>query len=175
MNCGISSYICLKFLLRRACTVTCSNGCSQVKICFLAQLMQKWGPHGPHPTFKNILFYQNMFWLSCECFSILCDALLLKSVIYNHNSCVVFITYVKIQGKHPICSKRAPWHGNKSWHESPVWQELRYWWQSFYQLIPLHSPSWLYCTLYSFLFSLGDFKYPSNGGKINLRIFTFFR
>ena len=28
-----------------------------------------------------------MFWLSCECFSILHDAFLLKSVISSHNSC----------------------------------------------------------------------------------------
>ena len=28
-----------------------------------------------------------MFWLSYECFSILCDAFLLKSVISSHNSC----------------------------------------------------------------------------------------
>ena len=28
-----------------------------------------------------------MFWLSYECFSILCDAFLLKSVISSHKSC----------------------------------------------------------------------------------------
>ena len=28
-----------------------------------------------------------MFWLSYECFSISCDAFLLKSVIFSHNSC----------------------------------------------------------------------------------------
>ena len=30
-----------------------------------------------------------MFWLSYYCFSILCDAFLLKSVISSHNSCDV--------------------------------------------------------------------------------------
>ena len=28
-----------------------------------------------------------MFWLSYECFSVLCNAFLLKSVISSHNSC----------------------------------------------------------------------------------------
>ena len=28
-----------------------------------------------------------MFWQSYECFSILCNAFLLKSAIYSHNSC----------------------------------------------------------------------------------------
>ena len=31
-----------------------------------------------------------MFWLSYECFSILCNAFLLKSAISSHNSCAVF-------------------------------------------------------------------------------------
>ena len=37
---------------------------------------------------KFILFYQNiMFWLSYECFSILCNVFLPKSVISSNNSC----------------------------------------------------------------------------------------
>ena len=26
---------------------------------FLAQLVQKWGPHGPHPKGKNIFLFRN--------------------------------------------------------------------------------------------------------------------
>ena len=48
-----------------------------------------------HKLSKTFLFYQNIicfvmnheFWLSYECFSILCYAFLLKSVISSHNSC----------------------------------------------------------------------------------------
>ena len=108
MKCGISSYICLKFLLRRACTVTCFKGYSQVKMFFgpaYAKMRSPWATPKTKNNFfwrnnKNIINFQKhfvlskyMFWLSCECFSILCDVLLLKSVIYNHNSCVVFIVY----------------------------------------------------------------------------------
>ena len=62
--------------------------------------MQKWGPHGPCPK-QNYFFSEiekpdpklpklfilrkyRMFWLSYECFSILCNAFLLKSAISNH-------------------------------------------------------------------------------------------
>ena len=66
--------------------------------------MKKWGPHGPRPKQKTIFFSEiikpdpklskpfyltkyHMFWLSYECFSILCNAFLLKSAISSHNSC----------------------------------------------------------------------------------------
>ena len=41
-------------------------------------------------SFQNlfILTKYHMFWLSYECFSILCNAFLLKSAISSHNSCV---------------------------------------------------------------------------------------
>ena len=39
-----------------------------------------------------------MFWLSYECFSILCNAFLLKSVNSSHNSCVALI----VLGQHCI-------------------------------------------------------------------------
>ena len=41
-------------------------------------------------SFQNliILTKYRMFWLSYECFSIWCNAFLLKSVISSHNSCV---------------------------------------------------------------------------------------
>ena len=63
--------------------------------------MQKYSPNGPCPKEKifqkkqnQILSFQNlfilakyhMFWLSHECFSILCIAFSLKSVISSHNS-----------------------------------------------------------------------------------------
>ena len=42
---------------------------------------------------KKILLYQNiMFWLSYECFSILCDVFSLKLVISSHNSCDIRTT-----------------------------------------------------------------------------------
>ena len=64
--------------------------------------MQNWGPDGPHPKQKTFFFFfffriiikldpklsklfilikYHMFWLSYECFSILCIAFLLKSAI----------------------------------------------------------------------------------------------
>ena len=52
--------------------------------------MQKWGHHGPCPNQKTIYFSEtkhHMFWLSYECFSILCNAFLLKSAISSHSSC----------------------------------------------------------------------------------------
>ena len=36
---------------------------------------------------RFILWKYQMFWLSYECFSIVCDAFLLKRVISSHNSC----------------------------------------------------------------------------------------
>ena len=67
---------------------------------FSAQLVQKWGPHGPCPKKKFffseiekpdpklpkpfILSKYRMFWLSYECFSILCNAFLLKSANSSH-------------------------------------------------------------------------------------------
>ena len=69
----------------------------------MAQHLQKWGPHGPHPKQENnffaeitkpnhitsfqkkfILLKYHMFWLSYECFSILYDAFcsVLESVIW---------------------------------------------------------------------------------------------
>ena len=70
---------------------------------FSAWLVKKWGPHGPYPKTKNNIYFRNnktrslsfqnlfiltkynMFWLSYECFSISCDAFLLKSVISSHS------------------------------------------------------------------------------------------
>ena len=69
---------------------------------FGSTCVRKWGPCRPHP--KQIIFLQKwqnqiisfqkpfilselMFRLSYECFSILCDAFLRRSVISSHNSC----------------------------------------------------------------------------------------
>ena len=47
----------------------------------------------PDLSFQNlfILTKYHMFWLSYECFSILCNAFLLKSPISSHNSCVTSV------------------------------------------------------------------------------------
>ena len=78
---------------------------------FLFQLAQKWGPHGPYPKQKTFFFFFffwertkadpklskpfyfnkiSYVWLSYECFSILCDAFSLKSVIFSLNSCDIW-------------------------------------------------------------------------------------
>ena len=51
-------------------------------------------------SFQNlfILTKYHMFWLSYECFSILCNAFLLKSAISSHNSCVVLRKKSNING-----------------------------------------------------------------------------
>ena len=71
---------------------------------FLAQLLQKWCPYEPrleqetilsseittpdHKLSKTLILSQyHIFRLSFKCFSILCDAFLLKSVISSHSSC----------------------------------------------------------------------------------------
>ena len=50
----------------------------------------------PDPKLSNlfILTKYHMFWLSYECFAILCDAFLLKSVISSLNSCVVQVILI---------------------------------------------------------------------------------
>ena len=82
----------------------------------LVQLVQKWYLHGPRPEQKTIFlaeitkpdhklsktFYfikYHMFWLSYECFSILCDAFLVKSVISSHPNGFLYLlrTLEKLQ------------------------------------------------------------------------------
>ena len=78
--------------------------------------MKKWGPHGPCPKQKTIFseitktdsklskpFYFNKipYVLAELCFSILCNAFLLKSAISSHNSCE-FVMY--LIGKEKIMS-----------------------------------------------------------------------
>ena len=48
-----------------------------------------------------------MFWLSYECFSILCDAFLLKSVISSHYSCLC-VTLYKAARSSPKCVWKNP-------------------------------------------------------------------
>ena len=38
---------------------------------------------------------------------------------FDHLFSTFTSTYFRIQGKHQICSKRAPWYSNTSWHDSP--------------------------------------------------------
>ena len=76
----------------------------------------KWGPYGLRPKQKPIFFFQkeqseilnfqklfiltqyHMFWLGYECFSKLCDAFLLKSVISSQQLCCHTCT-IKISPK----------------------------------------------------------------------------
>ena len=76
---------------------------------FWPNFVQNWGPHGPHPKQKTIFFseiikpdpklskpfyFNKMSYVlaECECFSILCNAFLLKSAISSYNSCDFIIT-----------------------------------------------------------------------------------
>ena len=64
----------------------------------------------PDPkSFQNLfVLTKYMFWLSYECFSILCDAFLLKCVISSHNSCEESSWPIKVTLLLPI--KVTPFH-----------------------------------------------------------------
>ena len=53
-----------------------------------------------------------MFWLSYECFSILCDAFLLKSAISSHNSCEKLV--LKVRDMAQVIKKYIYFSGAKS-------------------------------------------------------------
>ena len=57
------------------------------KTIFFAEITKP--DHKLSKTYQNLssLSKYCMFWLSYECFSILCDAFLRKSVISSHNNC----------------------------------------------------------------------------------------
>ena len=84
---------------------------------FLAQLLQKWGPHRLHPKQKTVFYVEiteldhklskiftllkyHMFLVSYECFSFLYDVFVLQGVISSHNSC-------------PSRSRAEPWWETK--------------------------------------------------------------
>ena len=87
-----------------------------VKLTIFRPTLCKTGVHTNHAQnkkqfsfFKNkkkqILSFQNlfilikyhMFWLSYQCFSILCNGFLLKSAISSHNSCALPVSFIKLR------------------------------------------------------------------------------
>ena len=61
----------------------------------------------PDHNLSKTLSKYHMFWLGYECFSILCDAFLLKSVISNHNSWNDYYT-TRLKSCHWVMV--APWY-----------------------------------------------------------------
>ena len=68
-----------------------------------------------------LLTKYHMFWLSYECFSILCNAFLLKSAISSHNSCDLEFNWIeKVQFLFFLSLMQA-WRGRK---KAGVWSPL---------------------------------------------------